>query len=81
MHLKENQTYVQGYGSQEGNQEAEEEKALSERGTCEQQSRDLSLDRQEAVSATANGRTSRETFVQIPGLMSKFVEGDSHDGD
>jgi hypothetical protein len=29
MHLKENQTYVQGYGSQERNQEAEEEKALN----------------------------------------------------
>ena len=28
IHLKENQTYVQGYGSQEGNQEAEEEKAI-----------------------------------------------------
>jgi hypothetical protein len=28
MHLKENQTYVQGYGSQERNQEAQEEKAI-----------------------------------------------------
>jgi hypothetical protein len=28
MHLKENQTYVQGYGSQERNEEAQEEKAV-----------------------------------------------------
>lgn len=34
MHLKENQTYVQGYGSQERNEEAEEEKAIGYGRTC-----------------------------------------------
>ena len=73
MHLKENQTYVQGYGSQERNQEAEEEKAIRLRPDVLSLglNRDLSLDRK--GSGQGYESTSRETFGKVSGLVLKFV--------
>ena len=73
MHLKENQTYVQGYGSEERNQEAEEEKAIRLRPDVLSLglNRDLSLDRK--GSGQGYKSTSRETFGKVSGLVLKFV--------